>query len=72
MGVGAADEGTCREGAYLMGLQYRRRVTLGDGTYVNLSKSGASVSKRRGRFTVSSRGRVAVRLFKGLRWRGKL
>jgi hypothetical protein len=39
---------------------------------LNLSGSGASVSKRKGRVTVNSRGRVSVRLPRGFSWRFKI
>lgn len=52
-----------------MGLIWNRRKRVGRGTNVNLSKSGASVSKRVGPVTVSSRGRASVRLGKGLRFK---
>lgn len=57
-----------------MGLIVRKRVPIhADDEWVNLSKSGASVSKRVGRrVTVNSRGRVYVRLAKGLSFRGRL
>ena len=55
-----------------MGLQYRRRVRVGPDSWVNVSKSGLSLSKRRGRVTVNSRGGVFVRLARGLFYRGKL
>lgn len=59
-----------------MGLYYRRKLPIHadrDDEWVNLSKHGASVSKRVGkRVTVNSRGRVYVRLARGLSWRGKL
>lgn len=55
-----------------MGFVFRKRKSLGRNAWVNLSKSGASVSKRAGRVTVSSRGRGSVRLFKGLSFRFKL
>lgn len=45
---------------------------LGRGLRVNASRSGVSLTKRLGRATVSSTGRVSVRLAKGLSWRGKL
>lgn len=48
-----------------MGLVFRKRIRLGKGTGLNLSKSGASVSKRKGRVTVNSRGRMSVRLPRG-------
>lgn len=52
-----------------MGIQYRRRKSLGSGLFLNLSKSGASVSKRKGRVTVNSRGGGSVRIAKGLSFR---
>lgn len=55
-----------------MGLIFRKRVKLGqDGkSWLNLSKSGVSLSRRIGnRITVNTRGRVTVRLFKGVSWR---
>lgn len=55
-----------------MGLIFRRRKSLGRGTTLNVSGSGARVSKRTGRVTVNSRGRVSVRLLPGLAWRFKL
>lgn len=55
-----------------MGLIFRKRVKTGRNTWLNLSKSGVSTSRRAGRVTVNSRGRVSVRLAKGLTWRGWL
>jgi hypothetical protein len=55
-----------------MALVYRRRVKVGPATWLNLSKRGVSVSQRVGRATVSSRGRVFIRLLPGLSWRSKL
>ena len=55
-----------------MGFVFSRRKRLANGLDVNLSKSGASVSKRAGRVTVNSRGRGSVRIFKGLSFRFKL
>lgn len=52
-----------------MGLIFRKRVRLGRTGHVNLSKSGASVSKRVGRVTANSRGRVSVRILPGLSFR---
>lgn len=51
-----------------MSLTYRRRKRAGRGTWLNLSKTGPSVSKRVGPVTVSSRGRASLRLGHGLRW----
>lgn len=55
-----------------MGITFSKRKSLGKGKTLNLSKSGASVSKRAGRVTVSTRGRGAVRLGKGVSWRFKI
>jgi hypothetical protein len=52
-----------------MGFSYRRRKRLGGNTWLNLSKSGASVSKRVGRVTLNSRGGGRIRLVKGLSFR---
>lgn len=54
-----------------MGLSWRKRRALSKRSAVNLSTSGASVSARRGRVSVSSRGRVSVRLGRGFSWRIK-
>lgn len=55
-----------------MGFSFQRRKRLGRTTSLNLSKSGASISKRAGRMTVSSRGRGSIRIAKGLSFRFKL
>ena len=55
-----------------MGVVFYRRKRLGRSTFLNLSRSGASVSKRVGRLSLSSRGRGSIRLGKGLSWRFKL
>lgn len=55
-----------------MGFTFSRRKKLGRSTALNLSKSGASVSKKKGPVTVNSRGRGSVRLGKGLGFRFKL
>lgn len=52
-----------------MRFQYRRRKQLGHGTTVNVSKSGASVSKREGPVTFNSRGGGSIRIMKGLSFR---
>lgn len=49
-----------------MGFVFRKRIRTGQHTTVNLSGHGASVSARAGRVTVSSRGRVSVRILPGL------
>ncbi|NAZ86927.1 DUF4236 domain-containing protein [Kineococcus indalonis] len=55
-----------------MGLIFRRSEDLGRGVRLNASNRGVSFSKRFGRATVDSRGRLSVRLFKGLTWHGRL
>lgn len=55
-----------------MRLVFSRRKRIGKGTNLNLSKSGASVTKKVGRITVSSRGRGSIRIAKGLSFRFKL
>ncbi len=48
-----------------MDLLFRRRIPLGRKSWANLSKSGASVSRRVGRLTLNSRGHARLRLGKG-------
>lgn len=55
-----------------MGLTFRRSLNLRKLAKINLSKRGASISKRVGRVTVNSRGRGSIRLGKGISWRFKL
>lgn len=55
-----------------MGLVFHRRKRLGRSTFLNLSRRGASVSRRIGPLSVSSRGRGSLRLGKGWSWRFKL
>ena len=52
-----------------MGLIFRKRERLSPTSWLNLSKSGASVSKRAGRLTVNSRGQARIRIVKGLSFR---
>lgn len=54
-----------------MSLQYRRRVKLGGNSWLNLSRSGVSMSRRVGRATVNTRGSLFVRLGRGLIWRSR-
>jgi hypothetical protein len=56
-----------------MGLVYRRRKHLTPNTWLNLSRRGASVSKRAGRVTLNTRGGGSIRIARGLsyRWWGK-
>lgn len=48
---------------------YRKRIRAGRNTWLNVSKTGVSVSRRIGRVTVNSRGRVTIRIAKGLSYR---
>ena len=52
-----------------MGLSFRKTIKLGKKTSLNVSKTGVSASRRMGPVTVNSRGKVTVRLGKGLTWR---
>ncbi len=49
-----------------MGLIFRRSKRLGKGVRLNYGTGGASVSARRGRVTVNSRGRLSIRILPGL------
>lgn len=52
--------------AWLVGLNYRRRKRLGKSAWLNVSRSGASVSRRVGRVTFNSRGGGSFRIARGL------
>lgn len=52
-----------------MGFTFQRRKRLGRKTTLNLSRGGASASRRFGPVTINSRGRVSVRLGKGFGFR---
>lgn len=52
-----------------MGLVYRKRKSLGAGSWLNVSKRGASVSKKVGRVTLNSRGGGSIRIAPGLSFR---
>jgi hypothetical protein len=47
----------------------RRRVPVRRNTWLNLSKTGVSASKRIGRLTVNTRGTAWFRILKGFYWR---
>jgi hypothetical protein len=55
-----------------MGLVWSKRKRIGKRTTLNLSKSGASVSRKAGPLSLNSRGRGSIRLGKGLSFRFKL
>ena len=52
-----------------MGLIFRKTIKLGRKTRLNVSKTGVSASRRMGPVTVSSSGRITIRLGKGISWR---
>lgn len=52
-----------------MGFVFNRRKRVARGTTVNVSKSGASVSKKAGPVTFNSRGKGSVRIAKGIRFK---
>ena len=52
-----------------MAIIYRKRIKIGDGTFLNVSKSGISVSKKLGRVTINSRGTTSINLGNGLTYR---
>lgn len=54
-----------------MGFIFRKTVRAGRAARLNLSGGGVSASKKVGRVTVNSRGKVFVRLFPGFTWRSK-
>jgi hypothetical protein len=52
-----------------MGLIYRKTKRVGRNSRLNISKSGVSATTRLGPFTMNSRGRMTIRLGRGLSWR---
>ena len=52
-----------------MGISYRKRIKIGDDTYLNISKSGISVSKKVGKATINSRGTTTINLGNGITYR---
>ena len=52
-----------------MGISYRKRIKIGDGTFLNISKSGVSVSQKVGKTTINSRGTTTVNLGNGIVYR---
>ena len=59
-------------GEPLMGLTWRRTLRVGRRSRLNLSASGASLSRRQGPVTLNSRGRGSIRLPSGSSYRFKL
>jgi len=54
-----------------MGIIIRKRKRLGSNTWLNLGLRGISASRRIGRVTASTSGRVSVRIAPGISWRIK-
>ena len=52
-----------------MGISYRKRIKIGDGTFLNVSKSGISVSQKVGKITINSRGTTTINLGNGVTYR---
>ena len=52
-----------------MGISYRKRIKMGDGTFLNISKSGISVSKKVGKTTINSRGTTTINLGNGITYK---
>lgn len=52
-----------------MGISYRKRIKIGNGTFLNISKRGISVSCKVGRATINSRGTTTINLGNGLVYR---
>ncbi|WP_083893966.1 DUF4236 domain-containing protein [Corynebacterium capitovis] len=54
-----------------MGFLFRSRKKVGKNSWINVSKSGASMSTKLGPVTVNSRGGVWMNLPGGFTYRGK-
>lgn len=52
-----------------MGISYRKRLKIGDGTYLNISKGGVSISQKIGSVTINSKGTTTVNLGNGITYR---
>lgn len=52
-----------------MGINYRKRIKIGDDTYLNISKSGISVSKKIGKTTINSKGTTTISFGNGITYR---
>ncbi len=55
-----------------MGFTFRKRVRLGKDTYLNLSKSGISISQKVGPVTLNSRGSICANFGNGISYRTSL
>ena len=53
-----------------MGIIFRKRIKIGEGTNLNLSKRGVSISSKVGkRITINSRGGISINLGNGFTYR---
>ena len=52
-----------------MGFSFHKRIKIRNGTFLNISKSGFSISQKVGKATINSRGRTTVNLGNGLIYR---
>lgn len=52
-----------------MGISYRKRIKIADGTYLNISKTGTSISQKVGDITINSNGTTTVNLGDGVTYR---
>ncbi len=52
-----------------MGFSYRKRIKIGDGTFLNISKTGISVSQKLGKVTINSRGTATISIGNGITYK---
>ena len=53
-----------------MGLNYRKRISLGNGTTLNIGNNGiSSISQKVGNATINSKGTMSVKLGNGMTYR---
>lgn len=65
------NRGRRRSTLTLMGTRFQRRIKLGKHTWINLSKSGPSISTKIGPTTFNSRGTTSTHIAPGLSYRTK-
>lgn len=52
-----------------MGISYRKRIKIGDDTFLNIGQKGVSVSMKKGKATINSRGTITLNLGGGVTYR---
>lgn len=52
-----------------MGFSFHKRIKIRNGTFLNISKSGLSISQKVGKTTINSKGKMTVNLGNGLIYR---